>query len=153
MIIFNKENCDNGPCERLGDCRLDRGSPFCYEASPISRVMLDPYWIGGQEKHAKRTKLRWAFLLKNDPISPLVVTPTANEAARFCEDGLSQSGAMRSVPFFNQHILADKSDRIESRRLFYQNLFEKVKPYFINVGAGTKEEISNQIRNIIGIGR
>lgn len=150
-VITSRNECANGPCQRLDNCRLDKGSPFCYEASPVSRAMLDPYWIAGPTKHIKRTSLKWILLFKNDPVSPAVSSPSTEEAVRFCEEGLSQSGAMKSEPFFNQHILVKGSERIDSRRLFYKRLFEKVKPFFINVGVGSKDEIQGRINRIIGI--
>jgi hypothetical protein len=113
--------------------------------------MLDPYWIGGPAKHAKRTTLKWILLLKNDPVSPLLSKPTVAEAVRFCEEGLTQSGAMRSEPFFNPHILTNSSDRADTRRRFYERLFQLAKPYFINVGAATKDEVQKEINKIVGI--
>jgi len=150
-VVTRKEDCENEPCERSGECRLDKGSPFCYEASSVSRVMFDPYWIKGPEKHAKRTKLKWSLILKNDPISPAVSTPAVDEAVSYCEDGLSQTGAMKSTPFFNPHILSDSSDKREARKRFYRRLFEKAKPHFINIGAAKPDEISMRIKSIIGI--
>ncbi len=150
-VITDKNECVNGPCQRMETCRLDKGSPFCYEASPVSRAMLDPFWIDGSNKHIKRTSLKWILLFKNDPISPVISRPSPDDAVRFCEEGLTQSGALRSEPFFNPHILVRGADRTESRRLFYKRLFEKVQPVFINVGAGSKDEIQSRINGLIGI--
>ena len=151
-VITSRDQCTNGPCQRLDNCRLDRGAPFCYEASKVSRAMLDPYWIDGPSKHAKRTSLKHIFLLKNDPISPVVTKPKVDEAVRFCEEGMSVSGPMRSEPFFNPHLLANgSSDRIDARRRFYEKLFTFAKPYFINLGAADKDEIQKQINKVIGI--
>jgi aspartate/methionine/tyrosine aminotransferase len=150
-VITNRDECVNGPCQKLDNCRLDRGSPFCYEASPVSRAMLDPYWIGGAEKHAKRTDLEWILLFKNDPISPAVKEAPVEEAVRFCQEGLSQSGALKSEPFFNPHLLAGGSDRIDARRRFYERLFKIARPYFLNVGVASKGEIQNKISEILGI--
>jgi len=156
-VVTSRDQCVNGPCQRstgsggLDSCRLDRGSPFCYEASPVSRAMLDPYWIGGTSKHAKRTNLKWILLLKNDPVSPVVSTPKVEEAVRFCVDGLSQSGPMRSEPFFNPHLLTNSGDRMEARRRFYEKLFEIARPYFINLGAADKDEVQKQINKVVGV--
>lgn len=150
-VITNRDECVNGPCQKLDNCRLDRGSPFCYEASSLSRAMLDPYWIGGAEKHTKRTDLEWIMLFKNDPISPAVKEASVEEAVRHCEEGLTQSGALRAVPFFNPHILAGGSDRIDARRRFYERLFNIARPYLINVNAASKDEIQKRINEIIGI--
>jgi aspartate/methionine/tyrosine aminotransferase len=150
-VVTSRDQCVNGPCQRLDNCRLDKGSPFCYEASPISRAMLDPYWIGGTAKHTKRSNLKWIILLKDDPVSPVVSHPSVGEAVRFCEEGLTQSGALRSEPFFNPHLLVNTTDRTDARRRFYERLFELAKPIFINVGAATNDEVQKQINKIIGI--
>jgi len=150
-VVTNRDQCVNGPCQRLDSCRLDRGSPFCYEASPVSRAMLDPYWIGGTSKHAKRTNLKWILLLKNDPVSPVVSMPKVEEAVRFCVDGLSQSGPMRSEPFFNPHLLTNSGDRMDARKRFYEKLFAIAQPYFINLGAADKDEIQKQINKVVGV--
>ena len=150
-VVTSRDMCVNGPCQRLDNCRLDKGSPFCYEASPISRAMLDPYWIGGTAKHTKRSNLKWIILLKNDPVSPVVSRPSVGDAVRFCEEGLTHSGALRSEPFFNPHLLVNSTDRTDARRRFYERLFELAKPIFINVGAATKDEVQKQINKIIGI--
>ena len=150
-VISSRDDCTNGPCQRLDNCRLDRGAPFCYEGSAVSRAMLDPYWIGGPGKHTKKTNLKWIMLLKNDPVAPLVTEPSVADAVRFCEEGLSQTGAMKSEPFFNPHILVTGNDRTDARRRFYERLFKKAKPYFINTGAGSKEDVQKAINKIIGI--
>jgi aspartate/methionine/tyrosine aminotransferase len=150
-VVTSKDECNNGPCERSRECRLDKGAPFCYEASSVSRVMFDPYWIDGPRKHAKRTRLKWALILKNDPISPVVSTPSVEEAVSHCRDGLSQSGPMKSTPFFNPHILSDNFEKTEARRRFYARLFQTAKPYFINIGAARPDEITARIKGIIGI--
>ena len=150
-VITNRDECVNGPCQKLDNCRLDRGSPFCYEASSVSRAMLDPYWIGGAEKHTKRTNLEWMLLFKNDPISPVLKEASVDEAVRHCEEGLTESGALRSEPFFNPHIFAGGSDRIDARRRFYEQLFNIARPYFINVNAASKDEMQKRINEIIGI--
>ncbi|MEE8417091.1 MAG: pyridoxal phosphate-dependent aminotransferase, partial [candidate division Zixibacteria bacterium] len=150
-VITSRDECVNGPCQKLDNCRLDRGSPFCYEASSVSRAMLDPYWIGGPEKHTKRTDLEWIMLFKNDPISPVVKEASVEEAVRYCQEGLSHSGALGSEPFFNPHLLVSGSDRIDDRRRFYEQLFNICKPYFINVGVATKDEIQKKINEVIGI--
>ena len=150
-VVTSRDECNNGPCQTRDDCRLDRGAPFCYEASSVSRAMLDPYWLGGNEKHAKRTKLRWILLFKNDPVSPVMKEAGMDEAVRYCQEGLSQSGAMRSEPFFNPHLLVDSSDRIETRKLFYERLFKATKTYLVNVGAASKDDIQGRINKIIGI--
>ncbi|MCJ7579223.1 MAG: pyridoxal phosphate-dependent aminotransferase, partial [Candidatus Aminicenantes bacterium] len=52
-VIVRKADCLNAECQRIDDCRLDRGSPFCYKASKHAHTLLDPYWINGPAKHIK----------------------------------------------------------------------------------------------------
>lgn len=91
------------------------------------------------------------MLFKNDPISPVVKEASVEEAVRYCQEGLSHSGALRSEPFFNPHLLVSGSDRIDDRRRFYEQLFNICKPYFINVGVASKDEIQKRINEVIGI--
>jgi len=58
---------------------------------------------------------------------------------------------MKSTPFFNPHINSDSSEKAESPKRFYRRLFEKAKPYFVNIGAAGPDEMSGRIKSIIGI--
>ncbi len=145
-VITRKEDCQNAECLRLDDCRLDRGSPYCYKASKNARVLLDPYWINGPSKHVKRTPLRWLFILRYDKVSPPMVEMAAEDALRILESGESL-GAKRSLtpskrePFFNPHLLVTDGPRLELQKNFFQRLLECTSCYLFNSGVATAEDL------------
>ncbi len=150
-VITSKDKCMNEKCKREDNCRLDRGAPYCFSASKTSIAMLDPYWLGGPEKHVKRTSVKWVVLFRKDPISPAIVKLHLEEALKILEDGRSQSsfGAMQSVPFFNPHLLIKSMDRIEIQKRYFQKLLNTVPCYIINSAMESKEKIKERIAAII----
>lgn len=145
-VITRKENCGNEPCLQADDCRLDRGSPFCYTASKSAFAMLDPYWIKGPDKHVKRTAVRWLFLLRNDRVSPPVVEMDAEDALRTLEYGQSQGSrtdisSTGGQPFFNPHLAITSPDRMDAQRGFFRRLLENTQCFLLNSGAAGAEDI------------
>jgi aspartate/methionine/tyrosine aminotransferase len=149
-IITHKEDCQDTGCLRLDDCRLDRGSPFCYSASKDAHAMLDPLWIGGRAGHAKRTELAWVFILRNDAISPASVRLTKDEALRVLETGEAW-GARKSLspakpqPYYNPHLLFTSEDRLALQKAFFSRLLDSTACYLFNSGvadaAGIKKVV------------
>lgn len=149
-VITKKEDCLNEECLRLEDCRLDRGSPFCYKASKDAHALLDPYWIAGPAKHVKRTSLRWIFILRYDTMSPPVVECDPEDALRILESGQSL-GTQRSLspsksqPFFNPHLLLASSERIDLQKNFFRRLLENTRCYLFNSGVASAEDLKRII--------
>jgi aspartate/methionine/tyrosine aminotransferase len=145
-IITHKEDCKDAECLRLDDCRLDRGSPFCYRASKDAHAMLDPSWIGGKAAVAKRTELAWVFILRNDSISPASVRLTKDEALRVLESG-EAAGARKSLspakpqPYYNPHLLFTSADRLELQKAFFGRLLESTSCLLFNSGVAGAAEI------------
>jgi aspartate/methionine/tyrosine aminotransferase len=145
-VVVRKEDCANAECLRQDDCRLDRGSPFCYKASKDSMAMLDPSWLGGPSAFVKRTPLRWIFLLRNDAISPSVVELGVDEALRIFTTG-EVPGMTRGVTagtppaFFNPHLLVRTEERLALQKSFFQRLLTGAKVYLFNSGAAGPEKI------------
>jgi aspartate/methionine/tyrosine aminotransferase len=145
-VVIHKEDCRDAECLRRDDCRLDRGSLFCYKASPKAHAMLDPYWIGGKAAYTKRTELSWVFLLRNDPVSPAVVKLRKDEALRILETGES-AGAKKDLspakvqPFFNPHFLVTTEERLELQKVCFGRLLDGTTCYLFNSGVGGPEEI------------
>jgi aspartate/methionine/tyrosine aminotransferase len=145
-VVTRKEDCQHAECLRQEDCRLDRGSPFCYKASKEAHAMLDPNWIGGPAAHTKRTTLRWVFLLRNDAISPAAVELDADEALRILVSGESPGmkkglSAGKNPPFFNPHLLITSEDRLELQKAFFKKLLQSATFYLFNSGAAGAEKI------------
>jgi len=145
-VIAHKEDCKDPECLRLDDCRLDRGSPFCYRASKEAHAMLDPYWLGGKAAHTKRTALRWVFILRNDTLSPAVVKLEKGEALRILEAGES-AGMKRSLspskpqPYYNPHLLFATEGHLELQRNFYGRLLDLTSCYLFNSGVADAEQL------------
>lgn len=145
-IIVHKEACQNEKCLQLDDCRLDRGSPFCYKASKDAHALLDPYWIEGPAKHVKRTTLRWIFLLRNDNVSPPFVKTETEDALRLMEQGeisgtRREPGPSRSVPFYNPHLLVLTPERLDLEKNFFRRLLESTECFLFNSGVASPEDL------------
>lgn len=145
-VITHKEDCQDAECESLDDCRLDRGSPFCYKASKDTYALLDPYWIEGPAKHIKRTSLRWVFILRYDTVSPPLVKLEVEDALRILETGesLGQKRSLspsKSPAFYNPHLLLSSTERIDLQRNFFKRLCEVTDIYLFNTGVASAEEI------------
>jgi aspartate/methionine/tyrosine aminotransferase len=150
-VITSKDECINEKCKSEDNCRLDRGAPYCFSASRTSIAILDPYWLGGTEKHLKRTSVKWIVLFRKDPISPAIVKLQPGESLKILEEGRSQTsiGAMQNVPFYNSHLLIKSMDRIETQRRYYQKLLSIAPCYNINTAMESKEKIKEMIAAII----
>ena len=130
----------------MDDCRLDRGSPFCYTAAKNSFAMLDPYWISGSAKHVKRSEIRWVFILRNDKVSPPMVKMDIDDALRILESGESFGAkhdpiSFGSQPFYNPHLLMKTPEYLEIQRSFFRRLLENTNCYLFNSGIATSEDI------------
>jgi len=145
-IVVHKEACQDTRCSRADDCRLDRGSPFCFRASKKSYALLDPCWIEGPSKHVKRTSLNWLFILRNDKVSPPCVAVEPEDALRILESGetagvRTEVGPLKSEPYFNPHLLVATQERLEFQKSFFRRLLEKTRCYLFNSGVGSSEDI------------
>jgi hypothetical protein len=149
-VVTHKDDCKNAECLRQDDCRLDRGSLFCYKASPEAHAMLDPCWIGGKTANTKRTELGWLFILRNDPVSPAAVKLPKDEALRILETGES-AGAKKALspakpqPYYNPHLLFTTEERLELQKAYFGRLLDSVSCYLFNSGAAGAAEIKKII--------
>jgi aspartate/methionine/tyrosine aminotransferase len=153
-VVTRKEECKDIECIRLDDCRLDRGSYYCYKASKTAHTLLDPYWLGGVKKHVKRTAVNWILLLCYDLTSPIIEEIDIEDALRLLETGqmpgLARSlSTLKSQPFFNPYFLMKTSDKIECQKEFYRQLLLNTKFYLFNTGGGSFEEVQNRLRELI----
>jgi aspartate/methionine/tyrosine aminotransferase len=150
-VVTRKEDCTNEPCLQKDKCRLDRGVTHCFSGSRISRAMLDPYWIGGPARYARRTSVRHVLIFKNDRTSPPIAKLESDEAIRILEEsrGVSQHGSTigsKSGSFYNPHSLVRTEKRTELQKRFFAKLFGIADCYAVNTGAEPAEEIHARIR-------
>ena len=146
-VVVDVNNCQAESHSDGRECPLDRGAICCYEGSRNSTAMLDPYWIGGAQKHVKRTPLSAIVLLKRDTIAPKASKPSVDQALRMIEEGgYSMShGRWFSVPFYNPYLLVQDGDRIEILRRQWQRLLKSAPLIVINTEIMGKEEAKEVI--------
>lgn len=149
-VVLRKDDCRNQACLEEDDCRLDRGSPFCYKAAKNAFALLDPYWIQGPAKHVKRSALRWMFILRRDRVSPAVTEIALDEALRILESGESLGaaadiGPLKSHAYYNPHLLVSTPDRMEFQRSFFRRLLETTRCFLVNSAAAKPEDIKKII--------
>jgi aspartate/methionine/tyrosine aminotransferase len=154
-VVTRKEDCTDADCERGGDCRLDRGSPYCYKASKEAHGMLDPVWLGGPSGFARKTNLKWIFLLRNDATSPAVEEIGGDEALRILETGESTGAKSlatgKTVPFYNPHWLgggepaAAGGNGFEAQKTFFARLLGAARCYLFNSGAAGAAKIKETV--------
>jgi len=149
-VVVRKEDCREAECLRGEDCRLDRGSLYCYQASQEAHVLLDPNWIGGPAAHSKKAPLRWVVLLRSDPTAPAVVELDREEALRILESGESPGlkkspGPGKSQPYFNPHLLASSPERMELHKNLWRRLLQSTAVYLFNSGTGNAGDLKKLV--------
>ena len=153
-VVVRKEDCSDLECQRADDCRLDKGSPYCYKAAKEAHALLDPSWLGGPAASVRRTNLRWLVLLRNDATSPAVVELPRDEALRTLEAG-EAAGAKKALtggkpqPFYNPHLLGAGPEKIEAQKAFFDRLLGPVRCVLFNSGAAG----ADRLKELVSSGR
>lgn len=147
-VVMKKEYCENSKCLLEDNCRLDRGSPYCFKGTSDSHCLLDPYWIGGMKKHCKRIDVRYVFILTRDPLAPAVKEMETEEAIKAIELSSEMEGN-RPLSFYNPYIFSEDNERIEMERRFFRKLFKIARVYSINSGILSLEESLKNLKNLI----
>jgi aspartate/methionine/tyrosine aminotransferase len=138
-VVVHKDACADRDCQRDDDCRLDKGSAYCYKAAKEATALLDPAWLGGPSAAVKKTNLKWLVLLRNDATSPAVVELSKDEALRALEAG-EAAGAKSALtggkpqPYYNPHLLGAAPEKLEAQRAFFGRLLESVRCLLFNSG-------------------
>lgn len=147
-VVMKKEYCENSKCLLEDNCRLDRGSPYCFKGTSDSHCLLDPYWIGGMKKHCKRIDVRYVLILTRDPLAPAVKEMEAEEAIKTIELS-SETEGNRPLSFYNPYIFSEDNERIEMERRFFRKLFKIARVYSINSGKLSLEESLKSLKNLL----
>jgi len=88
-------------------------------------VILDPWWIGGEEKFVDTTRIKAIFLLNPDPNDP--------ELAKRLDENEALSLLTKTSPkFFNPHRLVVNEERDKLQREFFRELLQFVACYSLN---------------------
>ncbi len=147
-VVIRKEDCTNEHCLRSEECILDRGAPFCFIGAANSYAMLDPYWMGGQDKHSKRTQLRALVHFHREAFEPPIKRLSSEEALWILERGASTSGAP-SVPFYNPHLLIQSEERLAVEKRHLERLLSLVPFYSVNSEGASADEIERYLCSIL----
>jgi aspartate/methionine/tyrosine aminotransferase len=145
-VVVHKDECSDLDCQRADDCRLDKGSPYCYKAAKEAHALLDPGWLGAPAAAAKRTNLKWLVLLRNDATSPAVVELGKDEALRTLEAG-EAAGAKKALtggkaqPYYNPHLLGAGPEKLEAQRAFFGRLLDSAKCALFNSGVAGADKL------------
>jgi len=149
-VLVNKAECDNEPCLRKDNCRLDRGKPFCYTGFGNSRSMLDPYWMGGTEKYTRRSSLKNVIILHKESLAQPAAKLETRKAVEIMESGktgMKTPGTPEN--FFNPHLLVRTSDRVDLQKKLFERLFGMTTVYYVSAEMG-KERLKDVVGEICG---
>ncbi len=106
-----------------------------------THFMLDPWWIGGEEKYIDTTRIKVVFILKPDPKkSELAKRLTKKEAMTLLQD--------EDPPFMNPYKVITNEEQLDQIRFFFSRLFDFSAVYQIN-SAFPIFDIQNRIRQIV----
>jgi aspartate/methionine/tyrosine aminotransferase len=152
-VVVHKDDCWDLDCQRADDCRLDRGSPYCYKAAKEAHALLDPAWLGGPAAAVRRTNLKWLVLLRNDATSPAVVELGKDEARRTLEAG-EAAGARQALsagkaqPYFNPHLLGATAEKLEAQKIFFGRLLDTARCLLFNSGMAGAEKLKELVSKV-----
>ncbi len=106
--------------------------------------ILDPWWIGGQEKFLDTTRIKLIFITERHPNEGWVCSRLSQKDA---------IDAMRKAddPFFNPHWLVRTEDRMALQTSFYKDILQFASCYKVNT-AQPVLEVQKRIREIIESG-
>ncbi|HUX99773.1 MAG TPA: phosphoenolpyruvate carboxykinase, partial [Candidatus Deferrimicrobium sp.] len=103
--------------------------------------ILDPWWIGGEDKSISTTRINVIFFLNPDPSNQQIARRLTKKESRILLTDTDH-------PFFNPHIIVYNNLRKELQLKFFDSLFEFVAVYSINT-AKPMFEVQKKIKDII----
>jgi hypothetical protein len=144
-LVTSRDQCSVGYCKHQDACPLERGAAACSQASTHGRILLDPYWLGGADRHARRTHPKTCVFLVKDPVLPSMKELDPAEAARILASGQLPGATSRSAPFLNPHAAAVDQGRAEAVQSQYERLFKKARAVLLNTAIGTTEAAAKRM--------
>lgn len=142
----SNELCDGGE-----SCPVTRGLGACYHASNSSRAMLDPYWLGGAKRHCKRTSVTAVAIFRREPIGSPVQEIASRDAISLLEHAGSVgiSGGPTTVPWLNDHLFDNSSERLDSQRRLFERLFNVARPFSVNSAYSSPDAITDKLLTLV----
>lgn len=145
--------------ELFKKCKLENVVNGDFAAFGNSRVILDPYWIGGTEKFIDTTRLRAVILLRRDEEHDPEVRLKPDEAIEVLKKGAymvmpgagpeKEWGKIKHEPFYNPYLLARDRHREELQINFFSRLLEFAPCYILNTGVQSIAQTQTRIRRIV----
>ena len=149
-VVTTRDQCHLEWCPSGDHCPLDTGAAACLAASEKGRIMLDPYWLGGAKRHARRTSPRLSVLMVNDPVLPSAKDLSAQDAARYLASGqLPGSAGGRPIPFLNPHQPDLPGPATDATRAQYERLFAGTRCVLLNAAIGSPEARAKRILELM----
>lgn len=140
-------------------CKLENVINGDFAAFGNSRVILDPYWIGGPEKFIDTTRLRAVILLRRDKEHDPEVKLEPDDAIEVLRKGelmvmpgagpKKDWGKIKHEPFYNPYLLVRDKHREELQINFFSKLLEFAPCYILNTGVQSIEETQVRLRKIV----
>lgn len=106
-----------------------------------NHFMLDPWWIGGNEKYLDTTRIKLIFLLVNNCKEPKIAKRLSPQEAINILTNSPQ-------PFFNPYLLLRSDKRKKLQIDFYKNIFKFAAVYCLNL-AHPLLDMQKEVRRII----
>jgi len=146
-FVTRREECGLEYCPFSDTCVLERGGAACALASKHGRMIMDPFWLGGTKKHARRTSVKAAILLVKDPVAPLAKDVSSKEFAKLLAEG--GRGQNPAPPFFEQISLKNDLARLDLLESHYAKTLSSVRCVILNTHYGSKETAFERIREFL----
>jgi aspartate/methionine/tyrosine aminotransferase len=148
-IVTARDQCSVGYCKHQDACPLERGAAACSLASVNGRILLDPYWLGGADRHARRTYPKVSVFLAKDPVLPSVKELAPAEAARILASGQFPGAASRSAPFLDPNAIGMDLGRTEALQGQYERLFHGTRTVLLNTAIGTPDALAGRLLSLL----
>ncbi|MBI5647302.1 MAG: aminotransferase class I/II-fold pyridoxal phosphate-dependent enzyme [Ignavibacteriae bacterium] len=149
-VTMKPEDCRNETHKLTDSCPLNSGAPYSYDCAKKSHAMLDPYWIGGMNRHVKRIDTRFVFILRNDPVTTAAQKLDAEDAMHIIENGYpAGASGGKQEPFYNPHLLSAGSERSELQKRSFNKLFRAADVWQLNVGSSTLTELTRKVLDLV----
>jgi aspartate/methionine/tyrosine aminotransferase len=150
-VAQRRDQCQADACPDQDVCQIDRGLGHCFKASPASRAMLDPYWLGGPARHTRRTRVRWVVLLRRDPVGAGIERPSPDTALRMLEAGTAGTAAAAAAPrpWFHPHLLGRTAEQHDLARRQFQTLLKAAPLFVVNTAAGSPAAVQARLKDVI----
>ncbi len=145
------EQHSNELCDGGDSCPVTRGLGACYAASGTSRAMLDPYWLGGTKRHAKRTPVKAVAIFRRDPVGGAADPIAPREAISLLENasGAGASGGPTTLRWLNDSLFDTSSERLDSQRRLFDQLFRAARPHTVNTAYTAPESITEKLLGLV----